>query len=163
MPDTLRSRLSYQPQELQFGTSGRRGKIADLTSLEVYINAIAELCYLQALPPSEGGIRQGDDFFFACDLRPSSPGIAQAVVCAIADAGMRPVNLGRVPTPALACYGFARGQGSIMVTGSHIPFDRNGYKVNTGRGELLKEHEAPINSGVREVRERIYNQPWVES
>ena len=35
-----------------------------------------------------------------------------------------------------------------MVTGSHIPFDRNGYKLNTARGELLKQQEAPINRSV---------------
>ena len=50
-----------------------------------------------------------------------------------------------------------------MVTGSHIPFDRNGYKLNTSRGELLKEHEQPINEAVRLVRGRIYSQEFAES
>jgi phosphomannomutase len=36
-----------------------------------------------------------------------------------------------------------------MVTGSHIPFDRNGYKINTSKGELRKEQEAPIDAQVR--------------
>ena len=49
-----------------------------------------------------------------------------------------PVHRRRIPTPALASYAFARAKGSIMVTGSHIPFDWNGYKLNTSRGELLK-------------------------
>src|ERR1051326_8676241 len=47
-----------------------------------------------------------------------------------------------------------------MVTGSHIPFDRNGYKLNTSAGELLKEHEPPIGARVRGVRERLYSQPY---
>ena len=46
---TLRSSLKYEPRELEFGTSGRRGKVVDLTQLEVYINALAELEYLQSL------------------------------------------------------------------------------------------------------------------
>jgi phosphomannomutase len=50
-----------------------------------------------------------------------------------------------------------------MVTGSHIPFDRNGYKLNTSRGELPKEHEGPINENVRRVRGNIYNQSFTES
>jgi phosphomannomutase len=50
-----------------------------------------------------------------------------------------------------------------MITGSHIPFDRNGYKTNTSCGELLKEHEGPIAGHVRRVRERVYNQPANES
>jgi phosphomannomutase len=171
--DSLRSRLNYEPQELGFGTSGRRGKVVDLTQLEVYLNALAELEYLQSLSLAEGGIQQGDPFYFAYDLRPSSSEfvsqeqgrgqIAQAIAAAIADAGMKAVNLGRIPTPALASYALSRSKGSIMVTGSHIPFDRNGYKTNSSRGELLKEQEAPINERVRLVRKRLYEQPWDQS
>jgi phosphomannomutase len=171
--DSLRSRLNYEPQELGFGTSGRRGKVVDLTQLEVYLNALAELEYLQSLSPPEGGIQRGDTFYFASDLRPSStefvPGeqgrgeIAQAIVAAIGDAGMQAVNLGRIPTPALASYALSGTKGSIMVTGSHIPFDRNGYKTNSSRGELLKQQEAPINAQVSVVRKRLYEQPWDQS
>jgi phosphomannomutase len=46
-----------------------------------------------------------------------------------------------------------------MITGSHIPFDRNGYKLNTARGELLKEHELAINHMVERVRAELYAQP----
>ena len=170
---SLRSRLNYEPQELGFGTSGRRGKVVDLTQLEVYLNALAELQYLQSLAPAEGGIQRGDPFYFAYDLRPSSSEfvseeegrgeIAQAIVAAIRDAGMQAVNLGRIPTPALANFAYPRSKGSIMVTGSHIPFDRNGYKTNSSRGELLKQQEAPINEQVRQVRKRLYDQPWDQS
>jgi phosphomannomutase len=171
--DSLRSRLNYEPQELGFGTSGRRGKVVDLTQLEIYLNALAELEYLQSLPPSEGGIQRGDRFYFAYDLRPSSTEfvsqeqgrgeLAQAIVKAIGDAGMQAVNLGRIPTPALASFALSRNKGSIMVTGSHIPFERNGYKANSSRGELLKEQEAPINERVSQVRKRLYEQPWDQS
>jgi len=170
---SLREHLTYEPRELRFGTSGRRGLVVDLTQLEVYINALAELQYLQSLPRERGGIVPGEEFFIAYDLRPSSTAyvpeqggkgeIAQAVVRAIQDAGMKPVNLGCIPTPALTLYGISRNRGSIMVTGSHIPFDRNGYKANTSVGELLKKDEAPINDRVREVRQRVYGQPFAES
>lgn len=158
--DTLRSRLRYEPQVLKFGTSGRRGLVVDLTQLEIYINASAELEYLQSLPADAGGIAGGDVFYYASDLRPSSPQLAQAVEHAIRDAGMTPVNLGRIPTPALTSYAIERGKGSIMITGSHIPFERNGYKCNTAKGELLKKDEAPINQRVEQVRQRLYNQPF---
>jgi phosphomannomutase len=171
--DSLRSRLKYEPQVLGFGTSGRRGKVVDLTQLEIYLNALAELQYLQSLPLTEGGIRRGEDFYFAYDLRPSSSEfvaqeegrgeIAQAIVQAITDAGMQAVNLGRIPTPALASFALSQNKGSIMVTGSHIPFERNGYKTNSSRGELLKQQEAPINEQVRQVRQRLYEQPWGQS
>jgi len=166
--NSLRSSLQYEPRVLEFGTSGRRGKVVDLTQLEVYINARAELEYLQSLDPSEGGIVRGEEFFFARDLRPSSyrfvteqegrGEIAQAIVAAIRDAGMRAINLGAIPTPALTSYALERAKGSMMVTGSHIPFDRNGYKTNSSKGELLKQQEAPINELVRKVRQRLYDQ-----
>ncbi len=165
----LRAHLDHEPRPLQFGTSGRRGLLLDLTQLEIYINALAELEYLQSLPVREGGIIRGDKFYFGADLRPSSTAIAiqapprgelaQAIEAAIRGAGMRPVYCGALPTPALTAFALARGKGSIMVTGSHIPFDRNGYKTNTSAGELLKCHEQPINAHVLAVRERLYAQP----
>lgn len=172
-PESLAAQLDHVPRPLQFGTSGRRGAVADLTQLEIYINALAELEYLQTLPPDEGGIVREDEFFVAVDLRPSSTAyvpeqmgrgeLAQAVMAAVTAAGMRVVYLGRIPTPALTAYALAQGKGSIMVTGSHIPFDRNGYKTNTARGELLKHHEQPINAWVAEVRTRIYGQAFATS
>jgi phosphomannomutase len=171
--ETLRQRLNYEPHPLKFGTSGRRGEVVHLTQLEIYINALAELEYLLALPPAEGGIKHGDEFHFACDLRPSSTvyvpqekgrgEIAQAIEQAIRDAGLRPVNMGKIPTPALTYYALVRGRGSMMITGSHIPFDRNGYKTNSAKGELLKKDEAPINQRVAEVRERVYSTPFANS
>ncbi len=170
---TLRSCLAYQPHELQFGTSGRRGDVIHLTQLEIYINTLAELEYLQSLPRNRGGIIRGEEFYFAYDLRPSSTRyvaeqggrgeICQAVEQAVRDAGMRPVNLGMIPTPALTYFAISRARGSIMVTGSHVPFERNGYKTNSAEGELLKEDEPPINERVRQVRERIYSQPCPDS
>ena len=62
--ESLRSRLNYEPQELGFGTSGRRGKVVDLTQLEVYLNALAELQYLQSLAPSEGRHQAGRPILF---------------------------------------------------------------------------------------------------
>ncbi len=170
---SLESKLNYTPQELKFGTSGRRGLVADLSQLEIYINVSGELRYLQTLDKAKGGIQAGDSFYVATDLRPSSTrfvaeqsgrgALTQAVLKAVADAGMVPVFLGAIPTPALTYYALERRCGSIMVTGSHIPFDRNGYKTNTSVGELLKEHEQPIAQAVWKTREELYNTPFDES
>jgi phosphomannomutase len=170
---SLRENLNYEPRDLRFGTSGRRGRVLDLTQLEIYISVAGELEFLQSLPASEGGIRRGDEFFVAHDLRPSSirfdpdqqnrGELCQAGIQAIRDAGLTPVNLGPLPTPALTCYALERKRGSLMVTGSHIPFDLNGYKLNRSIGELLKEHEGPINQSVEKVRARIYGEPFETS
>lgn len=168
---TLRDHLGYETQPLKFGTSGRRGKVVDLTQLEIYTNVLAEIRYLQSLPLAEGGITAGDDFYYAQDLRPSSTqyvennrgGICQAVEQAIKDGDMRPFNLGAIPTPALTYFAVSKGKGSLMVTGSHIPFDRNGYKLNTSKGELLKKDEQPINDAVELTREALLTQSYAES
>ena len=62
------------------------------------------------------------------DLRPSSPRIAAACRRAVRAEGMTAVGCGVVPTPALALEAARRGAAAVMVTGSHIPFDRNGLK-----------------------------------
>lgn len=170
---SLRAHLTYQPQVLTFGTSGRRGEVIHLTQLEIYLNALAEIEYLKALPAAAGGVAEGSEFYLAHDLRPSSSRfdpafggrgeIAQAILRAIRDAGLHPVNLGRIPTPALTFYAVRRTGGSMMVTGSHIPFDRNGYKTNTARGELRKEDEAPINHRADIMRRQLYQQPFASS
>ena len=172
-PLTLAQALTYTPRPLQFGTSGRRGDVLDLTQLEIYINARAELDYLQQQPTDQGGIRAGQTFFHAHDLRPSSTRfvteqggrgeIVQAVEQAIRDAGLQPVNLGAIPTPALTAYALARHCGSMMITGSHIPFHRNGYKTNSAHGELLKTDEAPIENYVARWRAQIYDTPFMHS
>jgi phosphomannomutase len=169
----LAHQLRQAPVVLGFGTSGRRGRVADLTQLEVYLNARAELEYLQSLSPARGGIAPGSTVFMAHDLRPSSTeiipgptprgGLAQAIQRAIRDAGHTPINLGPLPTPALAAYALSRGAASFMVTGSHIPFDRNGYKTNSAVGELLKTDEAPINELATAWRERLLGMPFADS
>ena len=63
------------------------------------------------------------------DLRPSSPRIAAACRRAVRAEGMTAVGCGVVPTPALALEAARRGAAAVMVTGSHIPFDRNGLEV----------------------------------
>jgi phosphomannomutase len=46
-----------------------------------------------------------------------------------------------------------------MVTGSHIPDDRNGIKFYKTSGEVLKEDELAINEAVAAARAEIYSKP----
>jgi phosphomannomutase len=50
-----------------------------------------------------------------------------------------------------------------MVTGSHIPFDRNGIKFNKSQGEVLKCDEAPILRAIAYIRRAEYERPAAES
>ena len=122
---------------VRFGTSGARGVVADISD-EV---AFAYTCaFLQAIGAGS------DRVALAIDLRPSSPRIAAACAAAIAHTGLVVDYCGALPTPALACYAQTQGLPAIMVTGSHIPFDRNGIKFYSAAGEISKNDEARIGS-----------------
>jgi phosphomannomutase len=91
-----------------------------------------------------GQYAAGRPVAIAGDLRPSTPRIMAACAAAIRDMGGTVVNCGRVPSPAVAAFGFVHGMPSLMVTGSHIPADRNGIKFNRIDGEVLKSDEQGI-------------------
>ena len=119
----------------KFGTSGLRGLVVELTP-----DLVADYCRaFVAACPTGGAVHLGRD------LRPSSPAIAQAVRAALRDEGISVIDCGALPTPALALSAMAQGDAAIMVTGSHIPADRNGLKFYVPSGEISKEDEVAIN------------------
>ena len=147
----------HHPRHLAFGTSGLRGLVADITDLEAYINTRGFLDYLFEIKD----VSKGEIIYVAGDLRPSTDSphrsIMAAVARAIAEAGLKVVSLGKIPTPALAFFAIEHDQPSIMVTGSHIPFDRNGIKFNKSQGEVLKEDEEGILDAVDQIRRQEYS------
>jgi phosphomannomutase len=125
-----------------FGTSGVRGLATAMTDEVCFLYTMAFLDHLEEL----GELRPGDEVVLGGDLRPSTDRILGAAARAVEHAGFRPLDAGRVPSPALALYGFSRGIPSIMVTGSHIPSDRNGIKFTRPGGEILKTDETSIRA-----------------
>lgn len=78
-------------------------------------------------------------------------------MAALAAAGFQPVDCGPIPTPALAFYARRQGAAALMVTGSHIPADRNGIKFYGPKGEINKADEAAITAHVAELSDQY---PW---
>ncbi|HIF9407622.1 TPA: phosphomannomutase [Photobacterium damselae] len=122
---------------IQFGTSGARGLVEQFTSNACAAFAHAFISSIQ------------DQFEFkqvaiAIDNRPSSPAMAQACAKAVQQLGLDVVYYGVVPTPALAYVSMQDTIPCIMVTGSHIPFDRNGLKFYRPDGEITKADELAI-------------------
>jgi phosphomannomutase len=118
----------------KFGTSGLRGLVNDLTP-----DLVADYCraFLAACP-------EGTGLFVGRDLRASSHRLAEDVIAAARAEGVSVTDCGAVPTPALAMASMASGAAAIMVTGSHIPADRNGLKFYVPGGEIGKADEAAI-------------------
>lgn len=149
---TVRETLTYQPVELAFGTSGLRGLVTDMTDLECYINATGFLRFLVQADNQPAN----STIYLAGDLRESTPRILKVMAKAIEDTGHKVVYCGLIPTPAVAYYASLKKAPCIMVTGSHIPDDRNGIKFYKAGGEVLKEDEVAIKEAVASVRAEQY-------
>lgn len=117
-----------------FGTSGARGLVEDFSP---------ELCaaFTIAFIKSQGSVSR---IALGIDNRPSSPLIAAACIAAAECMSVVVDYYGILPTPALAFTSMADGIPAIMVTGSHIPFDRNGLKFYRADGEISKADEQAI-------------------
>ncbi|MDD4737045.1 MAG: phosphomannomutase [Kiritimatiellae bacterium] len=125
---------------LKFGTSGLRDTVEAMTDQECYINTRGFLAFLE----DRNELMCGGAVAIGGDRRSSTPRIMAAVRQAVRDSGYIPQMCGRVPSPALVYYALKQDIPSIMVTGSHIPDDRNGIKFTKKSGEVLKSDEADI-------------------
>ena len=131
-----------QDSNVGFGTSGARGLVSNMTAAVCYAYTRAFLQHLT----QQHGLTPGMRVAIAGDLRPSTPDIMAAVAHAVKAAGHQPVNCGFIPSPAVAYYGLREGIPAVMVTGSHIPDDRNGIKFYRPDGEILKEDEVAMRA-----------------
>lgn len=119
---------------VQFGTSGARGLVVHFTPELCCAFVVAFVRLLQ----QSGDVQR---IALAIDNRPSSPQIASWCAAAARQLGLELDYYGVIPTPALAYVAMQQGIAAIMVTGSHIPFDRNGLKFYRPQGEISKQDE----------------------
>lgn len=150
----LNSLNVIQESRIQFGTSGARGLVKQFNSdvCGAFTHAFIH-CMKQQFSFTKVAI--------AIDNRPSSPGMAKACAKALQQLGLEVVYYGVVPTPALAYVAMQDFMPSIMVTGSHIPFDRNGLKFYRPDGEISKADEQAILNVAAEF-ESIIELPELE-
>ncbi|MCP4261850.1 MAG: phosphomannomutase [Planctomycetes bacterium] len=139
---------------VKFGTSGARGLADDMTDFVCYVYTRGFLQYLESIAELKKG---RTEVAIAGDLRPSTDRIMQAVRRAAADMGYTPVNCGKIPSSAVALYGIVNQIPAIMVTGSHIPADRNGIKFNKSSGEILKADEAVIREQLVKIDDSLFD------
>jgi phosphomannomutase len=140
---------------IKFGTSGARGLVTDFTP---------EVCTAFALGFLDAMQKR---FTFkkvavAMDNRPSSPDMASTICGAIKKSGYEVYFYGVLPTPALALQSMKDNIPSIMITGSHIPFDRNGIKFYTPIGEISKDDESEIINNTNQIISIKSNLPQIK-
>lgn len=120
-----------------FGTSGARGLVTQFTP---QVCMAFTLAFVSVMKRHYAFTHVA----IAIDNRPSSEAMAKACASALFASGLKPIFFGVVPTPALAFMAMQQNIPAIMVTGSHIPFDRNGLKFYRPDGEISKEDELAI-------------------
>ena len=126
-----------QESGIKFGTSGARGLVSDFSS---HVCGAFTLSFLHVMSQSYNFKKVA----IAIDNRPSSPKIAEECIAAAKVFGVEVDFYGVIPTPALAFKSMADKIPAIMVTGSHIPFDRNGFKFYRPDGEISKDDESAM-------------------
>jgi len=127
-----------------FGTSGARGLVSDFTP---EVCAAFAMSFAQVMSQKY----KFDTIAIAIDNRPSSYEMAQAISASLRQLNIKALYYGVLPTPALAFYAMQKSIPCIMVTGSHIPFDRNGLKFYRPDGEITKTDETLIIKAQVEV------------
>ncbi|PMG31180.1 phosphomannomutase [Shewanella sp. 10N.286.52.C2] len=120
-----------------FGTSGARGLVTQFTA---DVCAAFTVAFTQCMKRNFSF----QTIAIAIDNRPSSYVMAKACAAALQQLGIETVYYGVTPTPALAYVAMEDRIPAIMVTGSHIPFDRNGLKFYRPDGEISKADEIEI-------------------
>lgn len=123
---------------LKFGTSGIRGLNTEFTPTTVSFYIQGFIHHAQTKIATVKSIAVGGD------LRESTPAIYYLIKEVLKNQNCEMVDCGNLPTPALALYCIKKNIPGIMITGSHIPADRNGIKFYWPWGEILKEDEIAI-------------------
>ncbi|WP_353633624.1 phosphomannomutase [Halobacterium sp. NMX12-1] len=136
-----------------FGTAGIRGSaVADVTpELAVAVGAAA------------GADARGDDeaFVVARDGRETGPALAAAMSAGLQAGGMRVLDAGVLPTPALAYA--SQGRRGVQLTASHNPPEDNGIKLFVDGSEYDRERELAIEDRVDSDPEYATWADWGET
>jgi phosphoglucosamine mutase len=121
----------------RFGTDGIRG-VADS-------ELTGELAV--AVGRAAARVLEAPAFLIGRDTRLSGPGLQAAFAAGAAAEGADVIDVGVLPTPALAFLSKARGLPAVVVSASHNPFEDNGIKLfGAGGAKLQPEVEEAIET-----------------
>ncbi|MEQ1872695.1 MAG: phosphoglucosamine mutase [Ilumatobacteraceae bacterium] len=124
---------------LRFGTDGVRAEALTVLTTD----------YVASLARAAAAVLGGDMWLVGRDPRESGPELEAAVVDGLISAGVSPLLLGVVPTPALAWMSAQMAVPAVMITASHNPWYDNGVKVFAQGGlKLTDEVEGSIEAAL---------------
>ncbi|MYA13922.1 MAG: phosphoglucosamine mutase [Acidimicrobiaceae bacterium] len=129
---------------LAFGTDGIRGD----TRRELTGEAV------EALGRTAADVLGAERFAVGRDTRISGPGLVEALSRGVRHVGGSAVDLGVVPTPAVARWCADEDVAGAVVSASHNPWHDNGVKLFAPGGRKLSdEAQHDIERGLASVRE----------
>ncbi|MEO8611612.1 MAG: phosphomannomutase/phosphoglucomutase [Chloroflexota bacterium] len=103
------------------------------------------------------------------DNRNSSYMLAEAAMTGAKESGCKVIDIGLVSTPVVYWHAVQRNHaGGLMVTGSHLPPDQNGFKLSIGNRNLygaqidvirqmIEHHQFALGEGSLETDQRAYS------
>ena len=127
-------------KRIYFGTDGVRGSYGGPVVNEQFVARLGEAAGRWA--GGKGRVLIGRD------TRASGDSLLRAVAAGLAAAGLEPISLGVVPTPAVArAVRLGGATLGVVITASHNPASDNGIKFFAGTGiKLTDEDEARIEA-----------------
>ncbi|WP_297463839.1 phosphoglucosamine mutase [Thermococcus sp.] len=118
-----------------FGTAGIRGTLWEKITPELALR----------MGTAIGTYVEGESVAVARDGRTSSVMLQNAMISGLLSTGKEVLDLGLIPTPALAWATREHADGGVMITASHNPPTDNGIKVFNGDGtEFYVEQEREL-------------------
>ncbi len=155
-----------------FGTDGVRGRVGTAAMTPQAVMQLAQ-AYGSLLVEQAGSCDAGTATYLdrpavvvGSDTRISCSMLEAALQAGFAAAGVDTVLCGVLPTPGVAYIARLRGfQAGVVVSASHNPFEDNGIKLFSGRGDKLGDDiEAAIERRMAEplacVPSRQLGQGW---
>ena len=136
-----------------FGTDGVRG-VAGRYPLDPPTVRRLGAALVRVLPPGAGSARS-PRLLVGRDTRESGDWIEAELANGASGEGARVTSAGVVPTPAVAYLARTEGyDAGVVISASHNPFEDNGIKVFSGRGEKFTERVE------REVEAIVADTSW---
>lgn len=138
-----------------FGTDGVRG----IANTEISCERALEIGRAAAEVLTDG-CRRRPLFIIGTDTRTSSDMLACAVIAGICSMGADVINLGVVPTPAVAfLVGKYKADAGVMISASHNPSEFNGIKIFSGDGYKLPDALEERIEAIVLDRESVMSRP----
>ena len=119
---------------LRFGTDGVRAEAFTVLTTQ----------YVRALGAAAASVIGGESFLVGRDTRESGPELLRAFAQGCASRGVSVVDLGVVPTPAVAHMSSTLAIPAAMLSASHNPWQDNGVKLFSSGGRKLSDDDQDV-------------------